>query len=354
MEYRTFGSTGTKVSALALGCMNFGGRLDESASVQIIDRALEAGINFLDTANVYGHEPGDFTVGRGRSEQIVGKALKRSSKRDGVCLATKVHYPMGDGPNDQGNGREHIVSQCEASLRRLQTEYIDLYILHAFDRQVPLEETLSALDELVQRGLIRHAGASGFPAWRHVQAQALSAHMGVTSIVSEQPPYNLLDRRVERELIPMAETYGLAVTPWAPLAGGFLSGKYKRDASVPTGSRYDVFWGGARGAHTKPHVYDVIEGIGALASEKGCSPAQLALAWLLHQPGVTSPIVGPRTGDHLQSALGALDVKLSEADYEAINRLVPPGHMTVPYYGGSEYGGVVEQWDGWKADIPKR
>ena len=351
MEYRLFGRTGVKVSALALGCMNFGGRLDEAASIEIIDRALDAGINFVDTANVYGHDPADFTVGRGRSEEIVGRALRRSSRRDKVFLATKVHYPMGEGPNDRGNGRQHIISQCEASLRRLDTDHIDLYILHAFDRTVALDETLSALDNLIQRGLIRHVGASGFPAWRHVQARAISNHLGLSPIVSEQPPYNLLDRSLERELLPMAQTYGLAVTPWAPLAGGFLSGSYRRNSQVPTDSRYDVFWGGARAAHTKPHVYDVVEGLAALAQGKGCSPAQLALGWLMERPGTTSPIIGPRTVEHLESALGALEIELTDEDRLEIDRIAPPGRMTVPYYGGFEYDGEVEQWEGWKPDL---
>ena len=350
MEYRLFGQTGVRVSALTLGCMNFGGRIGEAESTEIIDRALDAGINFVDTANVYGHDPANFSVGRGRSEDIVGKALAQDNKRDRVFLATKVHYPMGDGPNDRGNSRLHIIEQCEASLRRLRTDHIDLYILHAFDRSVAIEETLGALDDLERRGLVRYVGASGFPAWRHAHARGVATDHGYPWFVSEQPPYHLLDRRPERELIPMAQSLGLAVTPWAPLAGGFLTGKYRRDSEVPEGSRYDVFWGGARAAHTKSHVFDVIEGLQAIATDNGWSLAQLALSWVMNQPGITSPIIGPRTTDQLESSLGALEVELTDEDVRHIDDLALPGRVTVPYYGESEYSGELEVWDGWKAD----
>ena len=228
MKTVSLGRTGVRVSPLCLGCMNFGGRTNEADSIRIIDHAIDAGINFIDTANVYGHEPGDYHTGRGRSEMIVGKALQDSSKRASVVLATKVHYSMSDDPNMRGNSRRHIIEQCEASLRRLNLDYIDLYQLHAADPNVPIDETLRALDDLVRSGKVRYIGASGFPAWKLTESLWAAKEHGLNRFISEQPPYNILDRRVERELLPMARTYGIAVIPWSPLAGGFLTGRYQR------------------------------------------------------------------------------------------------------------------------------
>ena len=343
MEYTTLGRTGVQVSRLCLGCMNFGGRTPEAEAIEIIDHAIESGINFIDTANVYGHEPGNYHEGRGRSEQIVGKALQPSSKRNKVILATKVHYPMHSGPNGGGNGRRHIIEQCHDSLRRLNTEWIDLYQLHAADPTVPIDETLRALDDLVRAGKVRFIGTSGFPSWKLMEAMWVAKELGLNRFVSEQPPYNLLDRRIERELLPMAQSYGLGIITWAPLAGGFLSGKYRPDEAVPEDSRYSEFWKAFGEEHYHPSVFEVVDGVTAVSKQKKCTMAQLALAWQLHQPAITAPIIGPRTMEQLKDALGALPVSLTQEDLKQIDGIAKPTQFTVSYYGGED-----EIWQGWQ------
>ena len=227
MEYRSLGRTGAQVSALCLGCMNFGGRLQRADSIALMHRALSDGINFWDTADVYS---------RGISETIVGKALV--GKRDEVFLATKAFNKMGDGPNDWGSTRYHLISACEASLKRLGTDHIDLYQLHRPHPAVPIDETLRAMDDLVTSGKVRYVGTSTFAAWQVVESLWASKELGLNRVVCEQPPYNLLDRRIERELLPMCRTYGLATIPWAPLAGGILTGKYRVGAARPESARY--------------------------------------------------------------------------------------------------------------------
>jgi aryl-alcohol dehydrogenase-like predicted oxidoreductase len=229
VELRNFGRTGVKVSSLCLGCMMFGGRTNATDSYDIIDRALDAGINFLDTANVYSV---------GRSEEVTGEALKRNGRRNDIFLATKVHGKMGEGPNDLGNSRRHIIEQCEASLRRLGTDWIDLYQIHRPQPEIAIDETLRALDDLVRSGKVRYIGTTTFGAWQVVEALWASKELGLNRFVSEQPPYNLLDRRVERELLPMARTYGLAIIPWSPIGGGLLSGKYRRGEQAPDDARF--------------------------------------------------------------------------------------------------------------------
>src|ERR687893_78133 len=230
MEYRQLGRTGVQVSPLCLGCMMFGGKTGPEDSYAIIDRAIEAGINFLDTANVYS---------RGRSEEVTGAALKRNGKRQRIVLATKVHGNMADDdPNMAGNSRRHIVEQCEASLRRLQTDYIDLYQIHRPQPAIPIDETLRALDDLIRSGKVRYIGTSTFAAWQVVEALWIAKELGLNRFVCEQPPYHLLDRRIERELVPMAMTYGFGVIPWSPLAGGLLTGKYQRGETPPADSRF--------------------------------------------------------------------------------------------------------------------
>src|SRR4051794_6536220 len=288
MEYRSLGRTGVKVSALCLGCMMFGRRTEPEDSYAIIDRALDAGINFLDTANVYS---------RGRSEEVTGAALRRNGQRARVVLATKVHGTMDDAdPNAQGTSRRHIVEQCEASLRRLQTDWIDLYQLHRPRPEIAIDETLRALDGLVRAGKVRYLGTSTFAAWQVVEALWASKELGLNRFVCEQPPYNLLDRRIEQELIPMAQTFGIATIPWSPLAGGLLSGKYRRGEPLPEDSRF-AQPGRPRQQQQRMNerVFDVLEGLEEISAEKGCTLSQLSLAWALQQPGVTSPIIGPRT-----------------------------------------------------------
>ena len=343
MNYINLGRTGVQVSRLCLGCMNFGGRTQPEDAVTIIDYAIDQGINFIDTANVYGHEPGNYHAGRGRSEQIVGQALQPSSKRNKIVLATKVHYPMSDEPNGGGNSRRHIIEQCHASLHRLNTDYIDLYQLHAADTAVPIDETLRALDDLIRAGKVRYIGTSGFPAWKLVESLWVAKELGLNRFVCEQPPYNLLDRRIERELLPMAQTHGFGIITWAPLAGGFLTGKYRPNEATPEDSRYSEFWRGFGEAHYHPEVFEVIERVTAIADEKEASLAQIVLAWQLCQPGISSPIIGPRTMNQLQNALGALTIELTESDLKQIDEIAPPGQFNVAYYGGGD-----EMWAGWQ------
>ena len=329
MELRPLGRTGVEVSNLCLGCMMFGWRTEAVDGYRIIDRALAAGINFLDTANVYA---------QGRSEQITGEALRRNGKRDQVILATKVHGVMGKGPNQQGNSRHHIIAQCEASLRRLQTDYIDLYQIHRPQPGIPIDETLRALDDLVRSGKVRYIGTSTFAAWQIVESLWVSKEYGLERFVCEQPPYNILDRRIERELVPMARTFGIGLIPWSPLAGGLLTGKYRRGETPPADSRYGQ--GGLRPQQTARFVdpvFDVAERLQPIAERKGATLAQLALAWCVQQPGVSSAIIGPRTLEQLEDNLGALAITLDAEDLAAIDAIVPPGRMVSPFFE-AEFG----------------
>ena len=332
MNYVNFGRTGVKVSQLCLGCMNFGGRQNEAESIRIIHQALDAGINYLDTANVYGHEPLQFEVGRGRSEQIVGKALK-GGKRTGIFLATKVHYPMGEDPNAQGNSRRHLIEQCESSLERLDTDYIDLYQLHGTDIDTPIDETLRALDDLIRAGKVGYIGTSGFAAWELMEALWVADSGNLNRFVSEQAPYNLLDRRIERELIPMMQSYDVALVPWAPSAGGFFSEKYERDNKPPEGSRYEAFWRGfyRENFTEKQPVFDVQAVVLNMARARNVSGYAFALAWCMSRPGVTSPIIGPRTLGQLMDSLTAIDITLTEDELKQIDEVAPPESVTVSY-----------------------
>ncbi|TVR48459.1 MAG: aldo/keto reductase [Puniceicoccaceae bacterium] len=325
MDYRKFGRTGVNVSPLCLGCMMFGWKTTPQDSHAIIDRAIDAGINFLDTANVYG---------RGKSEEVTGEALKRNGKRDRIFLATKVHGRMADDdPNAQGNSRRHIIEQCEATLKRLQTDWIDLYQIHRPQSDMAIDETLRALDDLVRAGKVRYLGSSTFAAWQVVESLWVAKEHGLNRFVCEQQPYNLLDRRVERELLPMARTFGIATIPWSPLAGGLLSGKYKRGQTPPEDSRFAKVKDQphlARRYHDR--IFDVLEPLEALAGDKGITLSQLALAWAVGQPGVTSPIIGPRTMEQLEDNLKALEVTLSAEERKQIDEAAPPGEMTSPFY----------------------
>ena len=323
MEFRNFGRTGLKVSKLALGAMMFGARATEDESAKIIDAALEQGINFIDTANVYS---------QGKSEEIVGKALKASGMRSHVIVATKVHGRTDPrDPNAEGNSRRHIIEECEKSLRRLQTDTIDLYQLHRPASDTAIDETLRALDDLVRSGKVRYIGTSTFAAWQIVESLWASKEHGLHRFVSEQPPYHILDRRVERELLPMAITHGIAVTPWSPLAGGALTGKYKRGEPSPPEARFQLK-PGKPNLNIGDDVMDVVDVVRDIADEKGCTPSQFALAWCASQDGVTSPIIGPRTLEQLQDNLGAVTVEVTEEDKLRIDRVAPPGRATVPYY----------------------
>lgn len=298
-------------------------------------------MNFIDTADVYGHDPANFSVGRGRSEEIIGAALREANARERVVLATKAYFPMAEDPNARGNSRRYLIAACEASLRRLGTDHIDLYQLHHPSNNVPIDETLRALDDLVRAGKVRYIGTSSFAAWQIIESLWAAKEYGLNRVVSEQPAYNLLDRRVERELLPMAQSYGLAVLPWSPTAGGFLAGAYRQGEPPPPGSRYAEFWRGEAERYTEA-AYAVLAELQALSSEKGCTAAQLALAWCAGQPGVTSPIIGPRTAAQLADALGALGVAISADDRARLDAVAPPGRASVPYYGTDGFA-----WTSW-------
>jgi aryl-alcohol dehydrogenase-like predicted oxidoreductase len=316
--------------------MTFGRTTPADEAYAIVDHALEMGINFLDTANVYG---------RGVSEEVTGEALKRNGKRQRVVLATKVHGRMADDdPNAYGSSRRHIIEQCEASLRRLQTDYIDLYQIHRPRPNIAIDETLRALDDLIRAGKVRYIGSSTFAAWQLVESLWVSKELGLNRFICEQPPYNILDRRIERELLPMVQTYGFATIPWSPLAGGLLTGKYQRNSPPPPDSRFaDIASNPQRQARMNDQTFDVVEGLQPLAQEKGCPLSQLALAWCVQQPGVTSPIIGPRTMEQLKDNLTALEVTITAEDKAKIDALVPPGRMVSPFYE-AEFGPHLYRW----------
>ncbi len=329
MELRPLGRTGVKVSALCLGCMMFGGKTEAGDSYDIIDKAIDDGINFIDTANVYSI---------GKSEEVTGEALQRKKRRNHIVLATKVHGVMGnEDPNMQGNSRRHIIQQCEESLRRLQTDYIDLYQIHRPQPDIPIDETLRALDDLVRSGKVRYLGTSTFAAWQVVESFGVSKELGLNRFICEQPPYNLLDRRIERELLPMAQTYGMAVIPWSPLAGGLLTGKYTRGEEPPEGARFADASNPLYRRRLNDRIYDVVDGLKPIAEEKGCTLSQLALAWVMRQPGVTSPIIGPRTMEQYVDNLGAVNVEITDDDRKAINRVIRRGDSVAPFYE-AEFG----------------
>jgi aryl-alcohol dehydrogenase-like predicted oxidoreductase len=320
MDYKPLGRTGAKVSPICLGCMNFASSTNDEDSIAIMHRALDAGINFWDTADVYSGT---------KSEVVVGKALE--GKRDQVFLATKVHGKVGEGPNDQGNSRLHIIKGCEDSLRRLNVDHIDLYQIHRPQSGVPIDETLRALDDLVRAGKVRYIGTSTFSAYQLVESLWESEKLGLNRFVTEQPPYNLLDRRIERELLPFCEKYGFGVIPWSPLAGGMLTGKYRRGEEGPEGSRYKD--GKFRsGEAINEATWDVIEGVRTLAQEKGVPMDAFALAWVAAQKTITSPIIGPRTMEQLEDNLKALEVEISEEDSQRIDSLIKPGTHVAEYY----------------------
>jgi aryl-alcohol dehydrogenase-like predicted oxidoreductase len=317
MTHRPLGRTGVKVSPLCLGAMMFGawGNPDHDDSIRIIHRALDAGINFIDTADVYS---------RGESEEIVGKALE--GRRDEVVLATKVHGTMGDDPNQFGNSRRWIVREVEASLKRLRTDYIDLYQIHRPEADTDIDETLGALSDLVHQGKVRYIGSSTFPASQIVEAQWVAEKRGRERFVCEQPPYSLLAREIEKDVLPTCLRHGMAVIPWSPLAGGWLSGRYRKGQDAPASTR----------AERMPARYDLsdpsnqrkleaAEALAQLAEESGLTLIQMALAWVINHPAVTSAIIGPRTMEQLDSQLGADDVQLDAAILDRIDEIVPPG-----------------------------
>lgn len=319
MDYRYLGRTGLKVSQLCLGTMTMGREADEATSHALLDAFMDGGGNFIDTADVYT---------QGVSEQIVGRWLK-NRRRDDVVLATKVRFMMGNGVNDVGLSRKHILSAVEASLRRLQTDYIDLYQVHCWDPGTPLEETLETLDVLVKSGKVRYIGASNFTGWQLQKAVDTSRRMGLEVFSCLQPLYNLLDRSTEWALVPVCQNEGLGIIPWSPLRGGWLSGKYQRGMTAPpAGTRVEDAekhgWSEAWRAYNNEHTWQVIDVLLAVAEEAGKTPAQVALNWLVHRPGVTAPIIGVRNSAHLQDNLGAVGWQLSEAHRARLTEVSEP------------------------------
>jgi aryl-alcohol dehydrogenase-like predicted oxidoreductase len=330
MKYRTLGRTGVEVSELCLGAMMFGvwGNPDHDDSVRIIRRALDGGINFIDTADVYS---------AGESERIVGKALAEGKLRRDVVLATKAHGQMGTDRNARGNSRRWITAEVENSLRRLGTDYIDLYQIHRPDPSCDIEETLSALTDLVRAGKIRYFGSSTFPAHEIVEAQWVSDRRNLGRFVCEQPPYSILARGIEREMLPVAQKYGMGVIPWSPLNGGFLSGRF-RTGVTPEPSHRDRIRA-ARGDAESPAEKtkrEAAEQLGDLAEKFGLTVVHMAVAFVLNHPAVTSAIIGPRTMEQLESQLSASEVELSEELLDAIDAVVPPGVNLDPGDGGWE------------------
>jgi aryl-alcohol dehydrogenase-like predicted oxidoreductase len=321
---RPLGRTGVKVSSICLGAMMFGGKTKLDDSCAIIDKAFDSGINFIDTANVYS---------LGRSEETVVEALMRNGRRNHTILATKVHGVMdSEDPNMQGNSRRHIIQQCEASLKRLGTDWIDLYQIHRPQSDIPIDETLRAMDDLIRSGKVRYIGSSTYGAWQLVESFYIARELGTHRFICEQPPYNLLDRRIERELLPMAQTYGMAIIPWSPLAGGLLSGKYQRGQEPPEGARFADQTNPIYRRRLNERIYDVIEGLEPIAQAKSITLSQVALAWVHMQPAVTAPIIGPRTMEQFDDNMGALDVTFDEEELRQINRVARRGDSVAPFY----------------------
>ena len=327
MQYRPLGTTGMHVSSLCLGAMMFGawGNPDHDDSVAIIHRALDLGINFIDTADVYS---------AGESEEIVGKALA-DGRRDDVVLATKAHAPMGRDRNMRGNSRRWLVREVESSLRRLQTDRIDLYQIHRPDPATSHEETLSALTDLVRAGKIIAFGSSTYPAHQVVEAQWVARTRGLGRFVTEQPPYSMLVRSIERDLLPVTQQYDMGVLPWSPLAAGWLSGRYRLGADAPQTHR----------AERMPARYDLstaenqlklerADALAKVAESAGITLVEMAVAFVVEHPAVTSAIIGPRTTEQLESQLGAADVELTDDVLDAIDEIVPPGSNSSPNDGG--------------------
>jgi aryl-alcohol dehydrogenase-like predicted oxidoreductase len=324
VEYRQLGRSGLRISTLTLGTMTFGGQkgfekvgsTDRSGARRIVDRSLDAGINLIDTADVYSG---------GASEEIVGSAIE--GRRDRLLLATKARFRMGDGPNDAGLSRLHLIRACEDSLRRLGTDHIDLYQVHQWDGQTPVEETMEALDTLVRDGKVRYVGCSNLSAWHVMKSLAVSDARGYQRYVSQQIHYTLQAREAEYELIPAGIDQGLGVLVWSPLAGGLLSGKHRRDEPTPEGTRHATDW-------NEPPVYDeealwrIVDSLVAIADARGVSAAQIALAWLLTRPGVSSLVIGARTEQQLEDNLAAADVVLEQAE---IDRLEEVSRRPLPY-----------------------
>ena len=327
MEYRQLGHSGLRVSALTLGTMTFGGRgnfakvgaTDVDTATRQVDMCLDAGVNMVDTADIYSD---------GLSEEIVGKTLR--GRRDRVLLATKARMAMGDGPNDAGLSRHHIIRACEASLRRMGTDYIDLYQVHEWDGHTPLEETLGALDHLVSSGKVRYIGCSNYAGWHLMKALGISERRGYQRFISQQIYYSLQMRDAEYELVPAGLDQGVGILVWSPLAGGLLSGKYRRGQDHPEGSRHLTDWNEPP-VHDEDQLYDIVDALVEIADAHDASPAQVAMAWTLGRPGVASVIIGARTEEQLADNLGSADLTLDGEERARLDELSAP-RLMYPYW----------------------
>ncbi len=339
MEYRSLGRTGAKVSPLCLGTDNFMDPTPEDECENILNAAMDAGINLLDTGDVYAD---------GDGERVIGRILKENGRRHEVLIATKVDsgrrqvgFRLEDyrevlGPNEYGQSRLNVIRACEASLKRLQTDYIDLYQIHRPSPDIPVDETLGALNDLVRQGKVRYIGCSTHPAWMVMEAIMISESKGWARYVTEQPPYNLLDRRIENELIPMSQKWGLGLINWAPMGMGVLAGRYSSGTDYPEGSRADLR-GGFYADRVTQRGVEVGRAFSALAADAGLSAAQLAVLWCKDQPGITAPLIGPRTLQHLEPLIPVLEMRLSDDLRAACDELVPPGSAVVDFHNTSHW-----------------
>lgn len=322
MEYRALGRSGVKVAPLGLGTGNFADPTPEDESIDMLKRAVDGGINLIDTANSYTD---------GESERFIGRAFAKGLPRDEVILATKAFQRVGPGPNDEDLSRLHLIRACEDSLRRLGTDTIDLYQAHRPSPTIPVDETLGALTDLVRQGKVRYIGCSTHPAWKVMEAVMVSELKGYARFVCEQPPYNLLDRRIENELVPMCEAYGLGLITWSPLAQGVLAGRYASATDLPPDSR-GALRGGIYSERINQAGIEVGNQVVKLAAEHGLSAAQLATLWVKDQPGITAPLIGPRTLEQLEHLLPVLEMTLSDELRAACDRLVPPGSAVASFF----------------------
>jgi aryl-alcohol dehydrogenase-like predicted oxidoreductase len=331
MEMRPLGTSGMTVAALSLGAMNFNGRTDPATSKTMLLTALDAGMNLVDTADIYS---------AGGSESLLGEVLSQSGRRDATLIATKCGMHVGPTVNDSGSSRRHIVRSCENSLRRLRTDRIDLYQLHRPSFVTAPEETMAAFDQLVRDGKVVAVGSSTHPAWLLMECRAVSSRYGWAQYASEQSPYNLLDRRIENELVPFARRHGVAILPWSPIAGGILAGRYRTASTAEPGSRAEIL--PALRDRITPRALEVAAAVRVLAEKLDLTPGQLALLWLRDQPGVTSPIVGPRTPGQLEEFLAVADLApLGAETLTALDELVPPGTHVADFHNSSRWMGGV-------------
>ena len=345
MEYRTLGRTGVRVSCLCLGTDNFADPTPEEEAARILERALDAGINLIDTGDTYAD---------GEGEKIIGRTLARRGGRDQVLIATKVDHgrrrpgysiddPALAGPNDHGHSRLNIIRACENSLRRLQTDHIDLYQVHRHSPDIPVDETLGALTDLVRQGKVRYIGCSTHPAWAVMEALMVSERYGFTRYISEQPPYNLLDRRIENELVPMCRRHGLGIITWGPMAMGVLSGRYRHAQDRPADSRA-ALRGGFYADRVTQRGIGLAPAFARISEQAGLSPAQLAVLWVKDQPDITAPLIGPRTLSHLEELLPVAELRLDESLRTACDELVPPGSAAANFHNTADWMKMRLEW----------